>query len=184
MGMIWEIVKSGSEKVEGFKRLPRSSEVMASMLIQASMFKEVELLVLEVEREGILLDSHGIFCSLIEGYVGVGDLESAILVSDRMRGQQLVRSLSCYHALIDVLIERRQTQLAFQVYLDMVELDVHWSDKEMPAFQNVIRLLCDDGRVQEARNLFTKVLLRFKPSSLVINEIACGLVRRKILKIC
>ncbi|XWS40899.1 hypothetical protein CRYUN_Cryun17cG0035700 [Craigia yunnanensis] len=179
VGTIWEIFKWASEKVKGFKHLPRSYEVMASMLIEARMFKEVELLVLEVEREGILLDNHGIFCSLIEGYVGVGDLESAISIFGKMRTQGLVPSLSCYGAFIDVLIARKRTQLAFQVYLDMVEMDVSLSDEEMPFFEDVIRLLCEDGRIQEARNLLKKVLLGYKPSSLVINEIACAYCGKK-----
>ncbi|XP_022774513.1 pentatricopeptide repeat-containing protein At5g15280, mitochondrial [Durio zibethinus] len=179
VGALWEIFKWASEKVKGFKHLPRSCEVMASMLIEERMFKEAELLVLEVEREGILVDIHGIFCSLIEGYVGVSDLESAISVFDKMRKQGLVPSLSCYRAFIDILIARKRTQLAFRVYLDMVEMDVCLSDEEMPVFENVIRLLCEDGRIQEARYLLKKILLGFKPSSLVINEIACAYCEKK-----
>ncbi|XVF14299.1 hypothetical protein REPUB_Repub09cG0046800 [Reevesia pubescens] len=179
VGTLWEIFKLGSEKVKRFKHLPRSYGVMVSMLIEARMFKEVELLVLEVEREGILLDKHRIFCSLIEGYVGVGDLESAISVFDRMRWQRLVPSLSCYRAFVDLLVARKRTQLAFQVYLDMVEMDVGLSDKDMPVFENVIRLLCVDGRIQEARSLLKKVSLGFKPSSLAINDIASGYCEKK-----
>ena len=124
------------------------------------------------------------FCSLIEGCVGVGDLESAISVFDKMRRQGLVPSLSCYRAFIDVLIARKRTQLAFQVYLDMVEMGVSLSDEEMPFFENVIILLCEDGRIQEARNLLKKVLSGFKPSSLVINEIACAYCEKKDFEDC
>lgn len=178
VGTLWEIFKWASEKVKDFNHLPRSCEVMASMLIEARMFKEVELLVLEVERGGVLLDNRGIFCCLIEGYVGVGDLESAISVFDKMRKQGLVPSLSCYGAFIEVLIARKRTQLAFQVYLDMAEIYANLSDGEMPVFENVIRLLCEDGRIQEARNLLKKVLLGFKPSN-VVNEIACAYCEKK-----
>ncbi|XVF65249.1 hypothetical protein PTKIN_Ptkin09bG0232100 [Pterospermum kingtungense] len=179
VGTLWEIFKWASEKVEGFKHLPRSYEVMVWMLIEARMFKEVELLVLEVEKEGVLLDNHGIFCSLIEGYVGVGDLESAISVFDKMRMQGLVPSLSCYRALVEILIARKRTQLAFQIYLDMAEINASLGDGEMPVIENVIRLLCEDGRIQEARKLLKKVLLGYKPSSLVVNEIACAYCEKK-----
>ncbi|XVF16655.1 hypothetical protein REPUB_Repub10bG0050700 [Reevesia pubescens] len=111
---------------------------MASLLIEARMFKDVELLVLEVEMEGILLDNHGVFCSLIEGYVGFGDIESVISVFDKMKRQGLVPSLSCYRALIDALIARKRIQLAFKVYLDMVEMDVSLSDKDMPIFLTML----------------------------------------------
>ncbi|XVE68172.1 hypothetical protein DITRI_Ditri09bG0047400 [Diplodiscus trichospermus] len=179
LGTIWEIFKWAGEKIMGFKHLPRSFEVMVSMLIEARMFKEVELLVLELEREGILLDNHGIFCSLIEGYIGFGDLESAISVFDKMKKRGLVPSSSCYRAFIDVLIARKRTELAFQVYLDIVKMDPSLSDEKMLVFENVIRLLCEDGRIQEARNLLKKVSLGFRPSSLVINEIACAYCEKK-----
>ncbi|XP_057994450.1 pentatricopeptide repeat-containing protein At5g15280, mitochondrial-like [Hevea brasiliensis] len=51
------------------------------------MLREVQLLHLAMERQGILLDKNEIFSKLIDGYVGAFDLERAMLVYDRIREQ-------------------------------------------------------------------------------------------------
>ncbi|KAF2299427.1 hypothetical protein GH714_031909 [Hevea brasiliensis] len=153
---------------------------MASVLFQYGMLRELQLLLLAMERQGILLDNNEIFSKLIEGYVGACDLERAVLVYDRLREQGLVPSLFCYHVLIDLLVRMRRTQLAFRVCLDMFETGINLSDGEMVTIDKVVRLLCGDGMVQEARNLLKKVMaLGFEPSSSVINNIASGYCEKK-----
>ncbi|KAJ9147596.1 hypothetical protein P3X46_029740 [Hevea brasiliensis] len=121
------------------------------------MLREVQLLHLAMERQGILLDKNEIFSKLIDGYVGAFDLERAMLVYDRIREQGMVPSLFFYHNLIDVLVRRRITQTGIS----------------NGGIRKVFRLLCGDGMVQEARNLMKKVMaLGFEPSSLIIDDIA------------
>lgn len=170
---LWEIFKWACEKNRGFKHLPRSCEVMAWMLMRVGMFREIEYLVLTTD--GVLLNRNEIFVILIEGYVSVGDLERAALVFDRMRTQGLVPSLSCYHLLIDYLVKMKRIQLAFQVCLDMMETGFSLSDVEKASIENVARLLCREGKIQESRNLVRKVMaFGLEPSGFVLNEIACG----------
>ncbi|KAJ0098577.1 hypothetical protein Patl1_21885 [Pistacia atlantica] len=177
---LWEIFKWASEKNRGFKHLPRSCEVMAWMLMRVGMFKEVEYLVLAMDGEGVLLNGNEIFGKLIEGCISIGELERAVLVFDRMRGRGLVPSLSCYRVFIDHLVEMKRTQLAFQVCLDIMEIGVNLSDLEKACIENVVRLLCREGKIQESRNLVRKVLaFGLEPSGFLLNEIACGYCEKK-----
>ncbi|KAJ6683928.1 hypothetical protein OIU85_007605 [Salix viminalis] len=169
---LWKIFMCASEQYKGFRHFPKSCELMASILVRHGMLREIQLLLLAMERQGISMDSK-VFVSLIEGYVGVGDLERAVLVYDQMRERDLVPSLFCYRALVDLLVRMKRTQLAFRVSLDLVELGVSVCEGENASFENVVRLLCRDGMIQEARNFVRKLMaLGFEPSSLVLNEIA------------
>lgn len=177
---LWEIFKWGSKQYKGFRHLPRSCEVMALMLIRVGMLKEVELLLLAMEREGILLKSNEIFSNLIQGYVGVGDVERAVLVFDQMRGRGLVPFLSCYRVFINHLVKMKVTQLAFRVCVDMVVMGNNLTDLEKASFHDVVRLLCRDRKIQESRNLVRKAMaFGLEPSSLVFNEVAYGYCEKK-----
>ncbi|GLU11056.1 hypothetical protein SLE2022_278280 [Rubroshorea leprosula] len=177
---LWGIFKWASNQDQGFKHLPRSFEVMASMLIQAGMVREVELLLTEMERQGTFLDNNWIFSNLMEACISIGDVETAISVFDKMMDKRLVLPLSCCRALIDVLVTRKRTELAFQVCSYMVGIGVHLSEDEKRPFENALILLCREGRIHEARHLLKKVMASgFGPSSIVINEIACGYCEKK-----
>lgn len=177
---LWRLFKWASDQDKGFKHLHKSCEVMASMLIQYGMLRELQLLLLAMERQGTLLDNNEIFSKLIEGYVGAYDLERAVLVYDQFREQGLVPSLFCYHGLIDLLVRMRRTQLAFRVCLNMFEIGINLTDGAMDRIEKVIGLLCGDGMVKEARNLMKKIIaLGFEPSSSVINDIASGYCEKK-----
>ncbi|KAJ4707421.1 putative Pentatricopeptide repeat-containing protein [Melia azedarach] len=177
---VWEMFKWASRQYKGFKHLPRSYEVMASLLVRVGMFREVELLFLAMEREGILLNSTEILSNLIEGYVGVEDIERSILLFNQMRGRGLVPSSSCYGVIIDYLVKMKRTQLAFRICLDMVGMGINLTDVEKASFQNVVRLLCREGKIQESRNLVRKANpFGLEPSVLVLNEIAFGYCEKK-----
>ena len=177
---LWEIFKWANEHDKGFKHLPRSCEVMALSLVSAGMFKEAEFLLSTIESQGISLDSHEIFGNLIEAYVGDGELERAIFVYDRMRGQGLVPSMMCCCVLLDLLVRKKEMQLAYRVCWDMMEMNVNLSGAAKANFENVIRLVCRDGKIQQGRNLIKKALVSgLEPSGLVINEIARGYCEKK-----
>ncbi|KAG5527575.1 hypothetical protein RHGRI_028474 [Rhododendron griersonianum] len=175
---LWGIFKWGSAQGKGFKHLPKSFELIAKMLVRVGLFREIEFLLYTMDSEGIQLDSNEIFSNLIEGYVGAGEVNRAISVYDRLRQQGLVPSRSCYRAILDFLVGKNETHLAFRVYTDMVEMGL--SGEGTGICENVIKLLCRDGKVKEARNLVRKVFaVGIKPSNLVIDEIASRYCEKK-----
>ncbi|KAM3760501.1 hypothetical protein ACB098_01G198500 [Castanea mollissima] len=147
---------------------------MALLLIQVGMLREAEFLLCKIESQGISLDCPENFSNLIEAYVGEGELERAIIVYDRMRGQGLVPSMM-HCCVLDIFVQKKKIQLAYQVCWDMLEKNVNLSGAEKASFENVIRLLCRDRKIQEGRNLAKRAVgSSLEPISLVINEIAHG----------
>ena len=123
------------------------------------MLGEAKFLLCKIESKGISLDGHEIFSNLIEAYVGEGELGRAITVYDRMRGQGLVPSMMCCCVLPNLLVRKKKIQLAYRVCWDMLENNVNLSDEEKAGFENVIRLLCRDGKIQEGRNLVKRAVV-------------------------
>ena len=144
------------------------------------MLGEAKFLLCKIESKGISLDGHEIFSNLIEAYVGEGELGRAITVYDRMRGQGLVPSMMCCCVLLDLLVQKKKIQSVYQVCWDMLEMNVNLSDVETSSFENVIKLLCMDRKIQEGRNLVNRVVVSgLEPCSLVVNEIARGYYENK-----
>ncbi|WCJ25690.1 Pentatricopeptide repeat (PPR) superfamily protein [Euphorbia peplus] len=172
------IFNLASDQDQGFKHLYQSCEVMVSLLIRYAMFRDVQLLLLAMEREGVLLDNEEILSKLIKGYVEGSDVERAVLMYDRIREQGFVPLMSCYSVFIDLLVRMRRTPIAFRVCLDMVQFGM--KDKDMGGIEKVIKLLCEDEMVQQARFLMKQVrALGFEVSGLVVNEIAYAYCKKK-----
>ncbi|KGN44436.1 pentatricopeptide repeat-containing protein At5g15280, mitochondrial [Cucumis sativus] len=177
---LWRIFKFANESSGNFKHLPRSCEIMASLLVRVGKFKEVEHFLSEMESQGILLDNPEVFSCLIQGLVCEGNLERAVLIYEKVRRRCNSPSLSCYHALLDSLVQKKKTQVALAVCTDMVEMGFGLGDEEKASFDNVIRLLCWQGNVLEARNLVKKfVALDFRPSDEVLYQITRGYCDKK-----
>ncbi|XP_022152221.1 pentatricopeptide repeat-containing protein At5g15280 [Momordica charantia] len=177
---LWSIFRFANESGKNFKHLPKSCEVMASILIRVGKFKEVELLLSEMEIQGILLDDPEVFNCLVQGFVGEDNLEGALLIFGKMRQQCISPSLSCYRVLLDSLIRMKKTEVALGVCLDMVEMGSSLGDEEKAAFDNVIGLLCWQGKVLGARNLVKKfVASGFMPSDKVLYQITRGYCEKK-----
>ncbi|XP_057788021.1 pentatricopeptide repeat-containing protein At5g15280, mitochondrial [Salvia miltiorrhiza] len=175
-----EIFKWASNQSREFEHFPRSCKIMASMLVQSGFYREVETLLSRRECQRFLLDCEEVFGDLIKGYVGKFELDRAVLVYERMRGLGLVPSGASYQALLRYLIEVDAAQLMYHVYEDMINVGLGGSVEEKWIHENVIRLLCVDGRVQEARDLFRKVTsFGMKPSNLVVNAIVRGYCDKK-----
>ncbi|KAL0461618.1 UNVERIFIED_CONTAM: Pentatricopeptide repeat-containing protein, mitochondrial [Sesamum latifolium] len=97
-----------------------------------------------------------------------------------MRRLSLVPSMSSYRALLRYLVELNEIKLMHYVYMDAIKMGMGGTVAEYGIHENVIRLLCMDGKVQEARDLVRKVMnYGIKPSSLVVNAISCGYCDRK-----
>lgn len=167
VGSLWEIFKRAADRNEGFKPLPQSCEVIASMLMGARMLREVESLLSTMETQGVLLACDEICSSLIEGYVHAGELERAILMYDRMRGKGLVPSSSCYCALIDILTKEHNADYVLNIYEDLVEMGLGFGDVEAMNFEILIAFLCRHGKIKEAR----KLLKRMVSTGCLLNEV-------------
>ncbi|KAL9152440.1 hypothetical protein ABFS82_11G122500 [Erythranthe guttata] len=179
---LWGIFKWASGQTREFEHFPMSCKIMASMLVRAGFFIEVECLLSRSESRGILLDCDGVFGNLIEGYLKEFELDRAISAYERMRGLALVPSLSSYRALVKYLVGVDETQLMYRVYLDMInnKVGIGGSVEEDDIHESVVRMLCIDGKVQEARNLVKEFLnYGVRPSDLVVNAISCGYCNKK-----
>ncbi|KAL3723280.1 hypothetical protein ACJRO7_035462 [Eucalyptus globulus] len=148
---------------QGFEHLPRAYELMGSMLSRAGLLREAELLLRDVESRGIPLDGREIFSDLIQRYAGVG----------------WVPSRSCYYALIELSSRRKKSRLALRVSLDMIESGISFNAQKVD-FGAVYKLLCEEGKIQEARNLVKKATgCGYEPCSLVLYEIVCAYCEKK-----
>ncbi|OWM64568.1 pentatricopeptide repeat-containing protein At5g15280, mitochondrial [Punica granatum] len=180
---LWRIFNWAVEHVEGFEHLPSTYRVMALLLARAGLLREAESLLRNVESRGLVLDNAEILSNLIEEYAGLGELDRAIAVYDRVRRQGLVPLPSCYHALIEILVRRRKTQLAFSICWDMVERCTDKLAGEAKRdIDNVVRLLCGSNRIQEVRNLVKKVTfsdLGWQPCSFILNDITARYCEKK-----
>ncbi|KAK9741088.1 hypothetical protein RND81_03G080700 [Saponaria officinalis] len=171
---LWEFFWRVDGNYEGFNHLPKSFEVLCSMLINVGMFREVELLLSVAENRGILIDSDEIYSGLIEGYVSAGDFERAVSVYDRIKRQQrLVLSLSCYRSIIDVLMKERKVERVISVYEEAVEAGFEFGDDETRNLETLIGFLCFNGKITEARKVLKKIVATgWKPSRVVLSEVA------------
>ncbi|KAE9598483.1 hypothetical protein Lal_00027057 [Lupinus albus] len=180
---LWQIFKWGVEKNMGFNHLLQSYQVMASLLLQVRLLREADDFLSAIEGRGISLECHEICDDMIEGYVDMRELERAINVYNGMRGRGMVPSRYCYGALIDLLLQKKRSELAFRVAFDMVDLGAPLSSAEMKTLENVMILLCCNGKIHEARSLVKKVLLfNSEVSSLVFDQIAFGYCEKKDFK--
>ncbi|KAL2252407.1 UNVERIFIED_CONTAM: Pentatricopeptide repeat-containing protein, mitochondrial [Sesamum indicum] len=177
---LWGVFKWASEQNGEFEHCPRSCKIMAAMLVQVGFFKEVEYLLSRRESRGVLLDCQEVFSNLIEGYVGEFELDRAVSVYGRMRRLSLVPSMSSYRAVLKYLVELNEIKLMHYVYMDAIKMGMGGIVEESGIHENVIRLLCMDGKVQEARDLVRKVMnYGIQPSNLVVNAISCGYCDKK-----
>ncbi|CAA0823387.1 Pentatricopeptide repeat-containing protein [Striga hermonthica] len=180
VGTLWGIFNWASGQSKEFLHSPHSCKIMASLLVHNGYFTEAEYLFTRKESQGILLDCKEIFDNLIVGYLGEFDLEKGLLVYERMRSLDLVPSLSTYDALLGYLVELNETKLMYDVYLDLITVGMGRNVEESSCHEKIIRLLCADGKVQEARDLVRRTMsFGMKPSNLVVNAISSGYCDKK-----
>lgn len=177
---LWGIYMWASKQSKNFKHLTKASEIIASMLVHAGLFKEVECLVSLLDSQGTFLDNHEIYSNLIEVFVGDYRLEKAIACFDRMRIRGVSPSISCYRVILEFLIQIHETQLAFQIYADAIDIGLGRNVSEGGIYEGVIRLLCVDAKVQDARNLVKKVLVfGIEPNYSILDSIASGYCNKR-----
>ncbi|XP_042497216.1 pentatricopeptide repeat-containing protein At5g15280, mitochondrial [Macadamia integrifolia] len=175
--LLWELFKLAANQSKEFIHLPQSHEIMASMLVQVGLLRETELLLRTMES---LFCNSEIISAMLEAYAKAWDLENSILMYNEMRSRGLIPSSSSYRVLLNNLVQINKGDLAFRVYMDMVESGFGLCSVEETTFELLVRLLCKDGKIQEARNLVREVTaLGVQPGRLVINEIAIGYCAKK-----
>ncbi|XP_010030780.1 pentatricopeptide repeat-containing protein At5g15280, mitochondrial-like [Eucalyptus grandis] len=166
-------------RLESKRWSPRAYELMGSMLSRAGLLREAELLLRDVESQGIPLDGREIFSDSIERYAGVGDFERSLCLRDKMSSRGWAPSRSCFYALIELSIRRKKSRLALRVSLDMIESGISFNAQKVD-FGAVVKLLCEEGEIQEARNLVKKATgCGYEPCSSVLYEIVCAYCEKK-----
>ncbi|GFP90376.1 pentatricopeptide repeat-containing protein at5g15280 [Phtheirospermum japonicum] len=150
------------------------------MLVQNRFFREAEYLLSRKESQGILLDCDKILSNLIEGYLGDFELDKGLSIYEGMRKLDLVPSFSSYKAILEYLVQLNETELMYNVYVDMIKTRMGKNAEEKEIHENVIQLLCRDGKVQEARYLVKKITgFGIKPTNLAVNAISSGYCYKK-----
>ncbi|KAF5183036.1 Pentatricopeptide repeat-containing protein [Thalictrum thalictroides] len=180
VGFLWELFKWAKGQIKDFEHLPKTYEIMASMLTRVGLLNEAETLVRTMDARGVLLGGHDVFSKIIEGHAGGRELKKSVLLYNLMRSRGLVPSESCYRVLLNLLIGRSKTNSAFRVCMDMVERGLGLSNENMSMFEAVVKLLCKRRKVKEARNVLRKLVASdLEPSSVVVNLIANGYSEKK-----
>ncbi|MQM18990.1 hypothetical protein Taro_051990 [Colocasia esculenta] len=150
---IWSGKQAGD-----FRHLPKSYEMMISILIGARMFRDAESLLVETSAcEAFVPGFNGLFSGVIHGYVETCDLKGSIALYDRARCRpDVVLTVPCYQALLRWLVELEKADLAHRIYMDMVDMRLV-STSENLALDFIVRTLCKNGRALEAVNLLRRV---------------------------
>lgn len=176
---LFKLFNWAANQSRDFVHVPQSYKIMVSLFIQAGRFREADSLLKIMEMNWPSLGGHEFYCEIIERYIDACELGSSIVVYNRAKDVGLVLSKSCYRALLDLLIQREKTQLAWRLYMDMLEAGCV-SSEENPSLEYIIGNLCRDGKIQDARNLIKKVMdFGVQPSQIVLDKIADGYCDKK-----
>ncbi|KAM0936187.1 putative tetratricopeptide-like helical domain superfamily [Dioscorea sansibarensis] len=176
---LWKLFGWASRQGEGFHHLPRSYEIMLSMLIQEQMFDETESLLLSDDTRGVVSGASEMFSAVIQGYADASRMDDSIALYDKARNQGLVPSISCFKALLNVLIRNKNAEFAVRVYMDMIDVG-HGSSSEEYILDFVVRELAKRGEMLNAVNMLRSVrMFGIKASLVVLSEIAEGYCKKK-----
>uniref|UniRef100_A0A0E0NQ85 Pentacotripeptide-repeat region of PRORP domain-containing protein n=1 Tax=Oryza rufipogon TaxID=4529 RepID=A0A0E0NQ85_ORYRU len=117
---LWNLYRWASWQSKAFQHLPRSNEIMVSILANAHMLSQAESLLLLLDGNRVLADAGKLFSQVIQAYAEAGNLGKSISIYDCAQDRCLIPSGSCYQVLLHLLMERRKNDLVLRVYLDML----------------------------------------------------------------
>lgn len=142
----------------GFTHLPRTFELMISMLIRAQRLREAESLLHDMQASGVYSRGlNGFFSEIIKGYIENGDWKRSIALYDQARCLPgVLLNVSCYRALLHWLVQMQKTELAQRIYADMADVGLI-SSNENYALDLAVQTLCTHEKVLEAVNLLKRV---------------------------
>ncbi|KAL5217057.1 hypothetical protein ABZP36_017741 [Zizania latifolia] len=117
---LWNLYQWASMQSNAFQHLPRSNEIMVSILADAQMLSQAESLLLLLDGNRALGDASELFSQIIQAYAQAGHLGKSMELYDCAQYKCLIPSASCYQVLLRLLIGRRKNELVLRVYLDML----------------------------------------------------------------
>ncbi|KAL6902416.1 hypothetical protein ACP4OV_005292 [Aristida adscensionis] len=119
---LWNLYRWASLQSKEFRHLPRSNEIMVSVLADAHMLSQAESLLLSLDNTMAPAVASELVSKIIQAYSEADHLEKSIALYDCARSKCLIPSVSCYQALLRVLIRKRKDELALRAYSDMLEV--------------------------------------------------------------
>lgn len=119
---LWNLYRWASCQSMDFQHLPRSNDMMVSVLADAQMLSQAESLLLLLDGNKALTDASGLFSKVTRAYSEAGHLDKSVALFDRARYKCLIPSASCYQVLLNLLVRRSKEELVVRVYLDMLEV--------------------------------------------------------------
>lgn len=162
-----------------FDHLPRSYEVMISVLIRAQMYKDAESLLLGVESREIFSNSAALFSGIIQGYAEDCKLEKAMVLFDKARERGTVPSASCYQSLLSLLAKKKKVELVTKVYMDMIKVGLASYSQDC-ILKIVIVGLTKKERILEAITVLRQLRCSgIEASHFALSAIAEGLCKKK-----
>ncbi|XP_019704371.1 pentatricopeptide repeat-containing protein At5g15280, mitochondrial [Elaeis guineensis] len=179
VGFLWKLFRWAEKQSREFKHLPRSYEIMISMLTQARMLGDAESLLLSPDARGAFSDANGVSSEIIQGYAEACKLENSMALYDRARDLGLVPSASCFLSLLNLLIRMEKSESVVRVYKDMIEVGFG-SYSGSRVLDVVIGELTKDGQILEATAVLKQIKVSgIEASPIALSAIAEGLCKKK-----
>jgi pentatricopeptide repeat protein len=119
---LWNLYRWASWQSKDFRHLPRSNDMMVSILAHAHMLSQAESLLLLLDDNKALTDASGLFSQVIQAFSEAGHLNKSVALFDHARHKCLIPSASCYQVLLNLMVRRSKQELVVRVYLDMLEV--------------------------------------------------------------
>ncbi|VAI09288.1 unnamed protein product [Triticum turgidum subsp. durum] len=119
---LWNLYRWASWQSKDFRHLPRSNDIMVSILADAHMLSQAESLLLLLDDNRALTDASRLFSQITQMYSEAGHLDKSVALFDCARSKCLIPSASCYQVLLNRLVGKRKEELVLRVYVDMLEV--------------------------------------------------------------
>ncbi|KAK6143497.1 hypothetical protein DH2020_023845 [Rehmannia glutinosa] len=117
------------------------------------------------------------FEHLINGYCKVGDLDSAMMVYKDMCRKKFSPESSTVNVIIRLLCEKNEISAATEFWRTAVKK--HGAVMEEENYGNLIRGLCEEGKMEEALNLQAEMVVKgFEPNSEIYGAFIDGYVEQ------
>jgi pentatricopeptide repeat protein len=177
---LWKFFRWCELQRGDFHHLPRSYEIMVSLLTRAQMLNEAKSLLLSMVRSNIVLSDCGaLFSGIIQAYAEASKINDSLPLFDQARDMGLILSGSCYQSLLKSLIKTPNSELVVRVYRDMIAAGLgSCSEKCMLDF--VVVWLANRGKLLQAVRLI-RLLKNFEiePGQEAISAIVEGFCIQK-----
>ncbi|WOL02683.1 pentatricopeptide repeat-containing protein [Canna indica] len=162
-----------------FNHLPRSYEIMVSVLTHARMYEDAESLLMAAEPREIFTNYASFFSDIVQGYAECCKSEKSIAMFDKARERGIIPSAASYQALLSLLIKLKKVEFVTKVYMDMINVGLASYSKD-PILNTVVQGLTENKRILEAITLLRQLRgFGIKASHSALSAIAEGLCKKK-----